>query len=231
MFYELRHYDCHSSLALKRLTSRFGDHTTKIWARIGIEPVGFWPVLVGAHQPRLTYILAWEDLAQREALWAQFVADPAWKTAVAASRAEIGGDPVRTITSSILSPLSFSHLPRQDNQPARLARGVFELRTYKFDANAKLGKTADWFRDHCLPLFEAHGVFAMGFWTTYIGASPELTYMLVFESLAHREQAWAAVYTDPRWLQIQQELYTEGVSPIFGMDTALMRGTDFSGWS
>ena len=230
MLYELRHYDCHGSLALKRVTDRFGEHTTKIWARIGISPVGFWPVIVGASQPRLTYILAWENLARREDLWARFQDDPQWKEAVAASRAEVGGDPVRSITSSILSPLPFSHIARQDNQPARLARGVFELRSYKFDAAAKLSHTSDWFRDQCLPLFEKHGFFAMGFWTTYIGVSPELTYMLVFESLAHREQAWAALYTDPKWAEIQDALYTDGVSPIFSIDTCLMRGTDFSGW-
>ncbi len=80
------------------------------------------------------------------------------------------------------------------------------------------------------PAFEKHGLFAMGYWTTYIGVSPHLTYMLVFENLAHRERAWASFYTDPLWPVRQDCLYPDGLPLISRIDSCVMKGTDFSGW-
>ncbi len=229
MLYELRHYDIRSSRGLDLVSGRFNDHILPIWNRIGIEPVGFWPVILGSPSPRLTYILAWEDLAQRQALWDAFEADPGWRRAVAETNAAWGGSPIHTFTSSILKPTDFSRLPRRDNQPARLRGGVFELRTYHFEETAKLTQAVQWFGE-IAPAAEKHGLFVMGFWTTYIGVAPRLTYMLVFENLAHRERAWASFYTDPAWPQRQDGLYPNGQPLVACIDSAVMKGTEFSGW-
>lgn len=230
MLYELRHYDIRSSRGLEQVTQRFADHILRIWKRIGIEPAGFWSVIVGAQIPRLTYLLAWESLAQRETLWDIFEADSEWQEVRRETNAAWGGSPIHTFTSSILKPTDYSRLPRQNNQPARLAGGVFELRTYHFDDMATLGETVTCFGRDIAPAFETHGQFAMGFWTTYIGIAPRFHYMLVFENLAHRESAWASFYTDPAWPARQDNLYPGG-NPLFTkFESCLMKGTDFSGW-
>lgn len=230
MLYELRHYDIRSSRGLEQVTQRFADHTLRIWKRIGIEPVGFWSIIVGTPMPRLTYLLAWEDLAQRQTLWELFEADPEWQQVRQETLNNWGGSPIHTYTNSILKPTAHSRLPRSGNQPSRLAGGVFELRTYHFDDTAKLAQTADWFGTEAAPAFDLHGLFAMGFWTTYIGVTPRLTYMLVFENLAHRERAWASYYTDPNWPTRQNGLYPDGKPLFTQIESCLMKGTDFSGW-
>lgn len=230
MLYELRHYDTHSSRGLDLVIGRFGNHILPIWARIGIEPVGFWSVMVGSPSPRLTYILAWEDLTQRQELWDAFEADPEWQQVRRETNAAWGGSPIHTITSTVLQPTAFSRTPRQDNQPRRVAGGIFELRTYRFEDMAKQAQAVDWFGAQAAPAFETHGLFAMGFWTTYIGVSPRLTYMLVFENLAHRERAWASFYTDPDWPARQDGLYPDGKPLVAGIDSVVMKGTEFSGW-
>ena len=180
MLYELRHYDIRSSRGLELVTQRFADHVLRIWKRIGIEPVGFWSVIVGSPIPRLTYLLAWESLAQRQELWDTFDADPEWQAVRRETNGAWGGSPIHTFTNSILKPTEYSRLPRFGNQPRRLAGGVFELRTYHFDDMVNLRQTVDWLGAQAAPA-EAHGLFAMGFWTTYIGVTPRLTYMLIFE--------------------------------------------------
>ena len=230
MLYELRHYDTRSNRGLAQITTRFADHILRIWQRIGIEPVGFWSVIVGTPSPRLTYMLAWEDLAQRQELWDRFEADAEWQEVRQETNAAWGGSPIHTFTSEILKPTDYSRAPRRDNQPARLAGGVFELRTYHFDDMAKLGQAVRWFGESALPDFDAHGLYAMGFWTTYIGVAPRLTYLLVFENLAHRERAWASYYTDPAWPARQDGLYPGGQPLITRIDSVVMKGTDFSGW-
>ncbi len=229
MLYELRHYDLHSGRSLDRLTRRFDEHTLRIWERLGIEPVGFWSVFVGT-APRLTYLLAWDDLAQRQARWDAFQNDPEWQQVRDADNAHASGSPVRTITNSILQPFPSSPLPRRDNQPSRLTGGVFELRTYAFDEAARLRQMADWLAARGQAHLDKHGLFLMGAWETTIGVSPRLSGMLVFENLAHRERAWAAFFTDPEWSVISDDLYPGGVPLISQTESCLMRGTEFSGW-
>ncbi|MGI4790354.1 MAG: NIPSNAP family protein [Janthinobacterium lividum] len=230
MLYELRHYDIRSSRGLDQVTQRFANHTLRIWKRIGIEPVGFWSIIVGSPIPRLTYMLAWDNMAQREILWDTFTADPEWQQVRRETEDDWGGSPVHTYSNSILKPTEYSRLPRNGNQPSRLAGGVFELRTYHFDDMAALAQTAEWFGNPGAPAFETHGLYAMGFWTTYIGISPRLTYMLVFENLAHRERAWASFYTDPLWPARQDGLYPGGKPLFTQIESCIMKGTDFSGW-
>lgn len=230
MLYELRHYDIRSSRGLEQVTQRFADHILRIWKRVGIEPTGFWSIIIGTPVSRLTYLLIWEDLAQRQALWDTFESDPEWQQVRRETNAEWGGSPVHTFTSSILKPTDYSRLPRQGNQPGRLAGGVFELRTYHFDDMAALAQMVECFGTDIAPAYDVHGLYAMGFWTTYIGIAPLFHSMLVFENLAHRERAWASFYTAPEWPARQDSLYPDGKPLFTSIESCLMKGTDFSGW-
>ena len=230
MLFELRHYDVRSDRGLQFVNERFDAHILRIWARIGVEPVGFWTVLVGATSPRLTYMLAWDNLAQRQERWDRFEGDPEWRQIRAETNISYGGSPISAITNSVFLPISASPLPSRDNQPARLAGGVFELRTYAFGDYEGLGRALPWFGERAMPLMEKHRMHVMGAWTTYIGVAPRLTYMLVFENLADRERAWAAYHTDPAWPGVEAGLYPEGISLLTGVESCLMKGTEFSGW-
>ncbi len=76
MLYELREYYIEPG-RMPEINARFRNHTLGIWARLGIGVVGFWEELVGNNQ-RLTYIIAFADMADRQAKWAAFVVDPEW---------------------------------------------------------------------------------------------------------------------------------------------------------
>lgn len=225
MFYELRHHDACSSRSLDVLNSQFG-RVLPIWQRLGIESVGFWPVLVGPYSPRLTSIIAWESLEQRERLWDAFLADEEYLDIVQHQ----ANDPTRLFTNALLRPIPGSPMARHDNQPPRLAGGTFELRIMTFEEQAKLRAAATWYAETGLGQARKHGMFVMGIWETYIGVSPQITYMLVFENLAHRERAWASFYTDPVWPRLQDALYPGGNSLIHHTESSIMRGSEFSNW-
>jgi hypothetical protein len=105
MIYELRIYRCMPG-RLQALLSRFQNHTLRIWERHGIRQAGFWTTLIGKSSQEITYMLAWDSLAEREKRWAAFLADPEW-IAVAAET-EKDGQLVETISSQLLSPAPFS---------------------------------------------------------------------------------------------------------------------------
>jgi hypothetical protein len=89
--------------------ARFRDHTTKIWDRLGIRHVGFWTTLVGESESNaLTYLLAWDSLADREAKWSVFVKDPEWVKIKAET--EKDGPINSNISNQLLVPTDFSRL-------------------------------------------------------------------------------------------------------------------------
>ncbi len=107
MIYELRVYHCLPG-RMPSLLKRFETATLRIWAKHGIRQSGFWTTVLGASNNDLTYLLAWESLAERETRWHSFVSDPEW--IAARNDSEKDGQIVANVQSSILQPTVFSAL-------------------------------------------------------------------------------------------------------------------------
>jgi hypothetical protein len=107
MIHELRVYRTLPG-RLPNLLARFNDHTLSIWARHGIRQVGFWTTLVGESAFDLTYMIAWESMAEREAKWAAFQSDPEWIRV--RTESEKDGPINANISNQFLAPTSFSAL-------------------------------------------------------------------------------------------------------------------------
>ena len=105
MIYELRIYDCLPG-RLPALLKRFSEHTLAIWDRHGIRQAGFFTTVIGENSNRLTYFIAWESLADREAKWAAFISDPPWHQA--RDDSERDGPIIANISSQLLAPTAFS---------------------------------------------------------------------------------------------------------------------------
>ncbi len=105
MIFELRVYRALPG-RMQALLNRFQNATLSIWDKHGIRQAGFWTTELGESNNDLTYLLAWESLAEREAKWAAFMADPEWQAARAAS--EASGQIVGNVTTTILRPTAFS---------------------------------------------------------------------------------------------------------------------------
>ncbi len=105
MIYELRIYRAVPG-RLPALIKRFETVTLGIWKRHGIRQAGFWTTLVGESNMDLTYMLAWESLAEREKVWNGFMSDPEW--IAKRGESEKDGPITANISSSFLQPTSFS---------------------------------------------------------------------------------------------------------------------------
>ena len=105
MIHELRIYHCMPG-RLPDLLKRFETVTLGLWDKHGIRQAGFWTTLVGESNLDLTYLLAWESLAERESKWIAFQSDPEWL----AKRAETekNGQIVASISNQMLLPTTFS---------------------------------------------------------------------------------------------------------------------------
>ena len=107
MIYELRIYTAESG-KLPALMARFRDHTVALFEKHGLKNVGYWRNSIGGRSDELWYMLAFEDMAQRDAAWAAFASDPEWQRVRAESEAD--GPLVHHIENRILAPTDFSPL-------------------------------------------------------------------------------------------------------------------------
>lgn len=105
--FELRTYESHSEKAAKNKLEMFNAGEVPIFQHTGLTPVFFGEAVVGSNMPHLTYMLAFDDLAQRDAAWKAFVADPDWAKLAKDPRYQ---DNVSAITDVILRPTGYSQL-------------------------------------------------------------------------------------------------------------------------
>jgi hypothetical protein len=104
---------------------------------------------------------------------------------------------------------------------------IYELRTYAV-VPGRMPALHKRFSEVTLGHFARHGIKVVGFWTSDIGgASNELVYMLAFDSLADREQRWAAFQSDTEWQE--KRALSERDGPIVARVTnAILRATPYS---
>ena len=107
--FQLRTYESASNDAHLRKIKMFNDAEIAIFVRSGLAPVIFGDTLVGPRMPSLTYMLTFPDVAELNARWAVFAADPEWKDI---SKRPGNTDPeiVSNISNLYLSPLSCSQI-------------------------------------------------------------------------------------------------------------------------
>lgn len=106
--FELRTYESHSDKFAKKKIDMFNTGgEIDIFLETGLTPVFFGETLVGARMPNLTYMLVFDDIADHDASWANFIGNEKWK--------KLSGDPqykdtVSNIHNKILRPLGYSQI-------------------------------------------------------------------------------------------------------------------------
>ncbi|SEL30102.1 NIPSNAP protein [Pseudomonas agarici] len=95
MIVEWRIYHCAPG-RLPALHERFTKTTLGFFEKYGIEQVGFWTTLAGPTNQALSYLLKWASLAEREAKWNAFQADPGSPNARKAKHRALSSNGSRT---------------------------------------------------------------------------------------------------------------------------------------
>jgi hypothetical protein len=88
--FELRTYHSPTWRQLAALHERFAGPEIRIFHRVGVHPILYTSTIFGQQMPNLTYLIPFENLAEREKAWAAFGADPEWVKVRAESIARHG---------------------------------------------------------------------------------------------------------------------------------------------
>ncbi len=106
--FELRTYESHSIKAAKKKIEMFNEGgEIKVFLKTGLQPVFFGETIIGPKMPNLTYMLTFDDLADRDAKWKVFGGDPEWKKL---RSNPVYKDTVSNIADIILRPTSYSQI-------------------------------------------------------------------------------------------------------------------------
>ena len=105
--FEVRSYEGFNDDAVRRKILMFNKDELDIFYRTGLHPVFFGEVIAGGNMPRLTYMLTFKDMAERDANWAKFSADDVWKRI---SKAPEYANTVSKIYRTFLVPTAYSQV-------------------------------------------------------------------------------------------------------------------------
>lgn len=204
------------------IVDRFRQYTTKLFAKHGMENIGYWTPTDTARK-ELVYILAYPSREAREASWQAFGNDPEWKAVVA--KTEANGRLVDHVDQIFMTESQLSPVVKPvTKSPER----TFELRTYTA-SRGKLTNLLTRFHDHTMALFSKHGMTNVAYWITTEadGKQPRLIYMLAHPSEAEGKQHFDDFRKDPDWVKAKEESEKNG--PITDkVESLYLKPTDYS---
>ncbi|MEP6662337.1 MAG: NIPSNAP family protein [Verrucomicrobiota bacterium] len=222
--YELRTYFAAPG-KLDALHARFRDHTMKLFAKHGMENIGYFVPLENSEN-KLVYLLAYPSRDAREVSWKAFLDDPDWKSAAAQS--ETNGKLVDRVEQIFLQTTDFSPALKKGNVSHG---GIFELRTYT-TPEGSLPDLDHRFRVHTMKLFASHG---MKNWV-YFHKTPDqpaatttLVYFLAHQSQEAAQKSFDEFRKDPVWMAVKSASEKNGSLTVKdGVKSVFLKPTDYS---
>jgi len=188
------------------------------YARLGIGPVGVFTGVYGPDNATLHVIVPHPNLESSVGTAAKLLADPEYRTAgerVLGTRVD---DPSYYRYESRLMR-AFSGIPTIELPENNLERAgrIFEIRCYESHSERAAAKKREMFNEGGeIELFRRTGLSPVLFGETVFGPRmPNLTYMLTFDDMAHRDRAWEVFKNHPDWAALSGDpQYADTVSTI-----------------
>lgn len=228
-FYELRQYHLPTGAQKNATADFYKNAAIPALNRLGIQPVGVFETVYGPSQPTLYVLIPHPSLESLLTTPGKLAADAEYQKAGEAFLNAPFADPAYVRVESSLMR-AFSHMPKietPDFAAAKKSR-IFEMRTYE-SHSAKFGqKKIEMFNEGGeIAIFRKTGLNPVFFGETLVGPRmPNLTYMLCFESIEHRNKQWSVFGSDPDWKALSgREEYKDTVSNITDY---ILRPTAFS---
>jgi NIPSNAP protein len=200
-FYQLRRYHVISGPQRKLCDDFFRDTLIPALTRLSIGPVGVFDLYIGPETPSI-YVLMPSLSAETVATVETRLGKDAEYTKAGAPflNAPAKEPAFDRMDSSFLQ--AFEKWPRLILPAATAKKGprVFELRIYEGATDQDHRRKVEMMQSGESEIFTKAGVEQVFYSETLIGPRlPSLTYMLVFDSLADRDQKWAAFRGSDDW--------------------------------
>ncbi|MGQ0699399.1 MAG: NIPSNAP family protein [Panacagrimonas sp.] len=211
MIYELRLYAVTPG-RMQDTHARFEHALPALFERHSLNCVGRWTALTGPDLPVFVYMLAYTDLAQREAQWKTFYADPEWARVRAETNA--GEEMVDHYQLMFLKPLK-SLLRVNADEPQHVS-GIHELILQQV-ALGQPNATREYLAASYLPALRAAGAGVMTVCDMVTGRDlPQLVLLLTWADASSRDRGWKRVLSDEALRALVKAQRKELGKPLLG---------------
>jgi hypothetical protein len=225
---EMRYIRMRNGNQVQRTSDFLSKYAFPAMKRAGIERAGAFTALIGEQSPFVLVVTSYPSLAALGTTQNKLYGDKefvkAWDDYNTMDEL-----PFERVEISLLRGFNtvpdIEMPPSDPNKPAR----VFELRTYQSN-NFKAGlRKVKMFDEGEIGVFRRLGMLPVFFGQTIIGRDmPNLTYMLAFDDLAHRERAWKAFGSDPEWQKMRVQPGYSDAEIVSNISSAILRPLPFS---
>lgn len=172
--------------------------------RAGGGPFGVFQSNVAPDSPFILTLISYPSLAAMEEITNKLNADEEFTKALEAMNA-MPGLPYQRQQRMLLR--GFPSMPQIEVPPqgeGRRGGRLFEIRTYESNTASTLRRKIGMFDNGEIAIFRKSGMTPVFFGETLVGPKmPNLTYMLAYDDMAHREKCWRAFGSDPEWAKLR----------------------------
>jgi hypothetical protein len=229
-FYEWRLYHLRRGPQQRRFDDYVRHAAIPAAHRAGVPEVGVFHVQVGLDSPSAYVLLVHPTLESLFTTGERIRSDPEYQKAGAEFINAPPTEPAYVRVESSLM-VAFDGMPKLE-VPAGAAENkprVFELRTYESHSQRAHRKKVEMFNLGEIAIFRRTGLQPVFFGETLIGPKlPNLTYLLVFESLAARDKNWAAFGGDPEWKKLSTTPGYTDPEIVSNISNVLLRPAPYS---
>jgi hypothetical protein len=196
--------------------------------RAGVKNIGAFGSLVAEQGPFALLLSSYPSLAAYGETAEKLAADKDYQAGLDAYNSLNELSYIRLEVSLLRGFPGWPHVtppPAGDKGSSR----IFELRTYESN-NSKAGKRKiRMFDEGESNLFKRLGMNPVFFGETIVGRNmPNLVYMVCFDSLAHREEAWKKFGSDPEWVKMRSNPEFVDALIVSNISNSLIRPMPFS---
>ena len=221
MIFEMRQY----FVARGRMADardRMQNHLPGLFAKHRIRVAASWSVVAGPRLPIFCYIMQWVDLAEREASWAAFYADPEWARIRALTNA--GSELVEGQELVFLRP--HPALPLHSGAAPGRAGGLHQLIVQR----VLVGRNAEvtgFLHDTYLPRLRAAGAEIMGLFDVLSGPGmPGIVLCIAWTDESAWRRGWAAFEADEQVNAAQWHQRKAFGAALFGISDIFLMEPD-----
>lgn len=217
-YYELRTYSFDSGAQRSLFASFVEKALIPAYARMGIETIGAFTGIYGPSSAELLLVIPHDGPDSVVDASDRLLADREFADA---GRGILDTDLDHPSFQRFESRLlrAFEEMPDIElpERETADANRIFEIRIYESHSLLAAAKKREMFNEGGeIEIFRKTGLAPVLFGETIAGPRmPSLLYMLTFEDMSHRDQAWDAFKTDPDWKALRDDpQYADTVSTI-----------------
>lgn len=217
-YFELRKYMMHVGPKRQLLNDFLRDVAIPALNRAGVAPVGVFTPMFGGDNNTLYVLMPHRSLASLAGITDRLLADSDYlRDGADFLDRPLNDAAYERMESSLM--VAFQNIPHLE-VPESTAAGrprIFELRIYESHSVKAGKKKVEMFNDGGeIAIFRKTGLTPVFFGETIVGPlMPNLTYMLTFDDMSQREEAWGVFSADPDWIALRgMPEYADTVSRI-----------------